>query len=639
MSTLVFIPRAVKKRKGDSSLEPVKPESSNIANSMTRLSTLARRAEGIVEHHGRISGNERRQWPLFRREKSIRDTEGPGYPELAILIWLALSDYALWNDGDLRRHIDCGTKLDEEGDAGDIKDDELAMTVEGGSKPKAGDQAISDIGYVPLSWIFDHSTILRLVSRFPKLNLDGQSEAVFVNSLHTYALGILDGRFIVDPEASSSTRSSVNRLQKGKLLVSGYEIRRTIYASWKDSDLASFTKAKWDELTLYVENIPSEYRKLPEIAKLLILLLPPLMSAQNEVTRVQHVHLPSHHQDEPEDIPYCKGFALVTFSFQEDVEYFLRRWPWEKVQAPAKAPEALNRNRRSRSSSQEESESDAEKKEEREPRRGRSGRPEAELARSRGLRVCTKTRWEELRQEYLAYGQRLVEELAQEQDAKTNVESKDGAQVVPAAESLNDMLYDTKAALFVKEEGKSVKTKPTETTRGKKRNHEEIETQDISGRGYPLGCMVLVRNLHFATNKTALRSIFKRPWKDDTTTVTYVDYAKCMEVCYVRCLVPADAQQFVHYFSSHCIVQTDGLDGEGTEIQDGISVPDGDQKPIVVEIISGAREKIYWEKQAENVRKKALEQTMRALGQATHGISGNTDDNGVYRKHKKSRRE
>lgn len=105
---------------------------------------------------------------------------------------------------------------------------------------------------VPLTWLFQHSPILRLVSQIPKLNMIEQGETKFVNNIRTFAQGVLDVRFIVDSGAPSSTRSSVAQPPRQNDPVSIYEVRRSSYASWKDSSFAQSSKAGWDDLTLYV---------------------------------------------------------------------------------------------------------------------------------------------------------------------------------------------------------------------------------------------------------------------------------------------------------------------------------------------------------------------------------------------------
>ena len=55
-----------------------------------------------------------------------------------------------------------------------------------------------------------------------------------------------------------------------------------------------------------------------------------------------------------------------------------------------------------------------------------------------------------------------------------------------------------------------------------------------------------------------------------------------------------------------------------------------DGKPVQVEVVTGEREAVYWEKVPEKVRRQAVE---KAVGMKTNGGEG--PDNGQKRKRKK----
>lgn len=130
MSTLDFIPRTIKKRQVDPASvgKPAIAETSK-GPSMSQdyhvsLSPGANNILETAEVHGdfRLSGNERRRWPVFKCEASIRNPEGSATPEHAILVWLALSDYVLWKDGELRQQLDLGTKPPVQSGEGEDED-------------------------------------------------------------------------------------------------------------------------------------------------------------------------------------------------------------------------------------------------------------------------------------------------------------------------------------------------------------------------------------------------------------------------------------------------------------------------------------------------------------------------------------
>lgn len=238
------------------------------------------------------------------------------------------------------------------------------------------------------------------------------------------------------------------------------------------------------------------------------------------MTRIQHVEFLPHHLDGPGDIPNCKGFALVTFSSKEDVEYLLEHWPWEKVPLPTQG--GAQRSELTKRNSTPEQSNPEDGKKEKEKRRGRSGCPEAVLARNRGLRVCTKIRWGKLREEYIAYGQRLANELGREQDESRN----------KGKEPLQQLQVESNSNVEANKEGPPIgvsKQDEPKPPQGKKRPHSEIEATAIVKYGFPAGCILFVRDVHYATNKTTLKKLFSRPWQSKTNNLAYVDYAKNMD--------------------------------------------------------------------------------------------------------------
>lgn len=106
----------------------------------------------------------------------------------------------------------------------------------------------------------------------------------------------------------------------------------------------------------------------------------------------------------------------------------------------------------------------------------------------------------------------------------------------------------------------------------------------------------------------------------------------------MRCFLPYQAQQFVKYFSSHNIIQIDGLDDTGTELSIANSTPNA-RKPIRAELISGTREQIYWESKPKKVNMQAVEETVQALKREQDaGTTSVLDDSSNSRRKRKKGR-
>ncbi|KAH6914358.1 hypothetical protein BKA70DRAFT_1261174 [Coprinopsis sp. MPI-PUGE-AT-0042] len=203
--------------------------------------------------------------------------------EDAILIWLALSDYALWADGDLRRRME----VDEEG---------------GG-------------GYISLNYLMSHSPSLWPLKRFV-----GASQTPLVKALRQYAPDVFELQLIVAAPQPWFNRSGVAS-SSTPTGAGGYEIRRT------DLSPSSLTKRDWDERTVYVEHVPPEYKTTPSLVRFLSALLPESHDP-HPCRRIQSVTLPAHHQDASARTPSFKGFAFVTFHNLQDVAHVLTSHPW-----------------------------------------------------------------------------------------------------------------------------------------------------------------------------------------------------------------------------------------------------------------------------------------------------------------------
>ena len=194
--------------------------------------------------------------------------------------------------------------------------------------------------------------------------------------------------------------------------------------------------------------------------------------------RIQGISLPRHHQDKPEDLPKCKGFALVTFRDTNDVEMLLAEWPWRKaghVPNPIKS-RAEPATDTSVSSAMQQHE-----------------------AQKFGFRVTTKSQWEHLNQEYLTYRLQLLDELAREE-----------------AETLQPPTR-------IQAEPPAVPVAPQPA-----RAREPLKPSLDASAPYPTGCLVFIRHVHPETNKTTLRKLFSHAL-EAADSIDYVDFNKGMD--------------------------------------------------------------------------------------------------------------
>jgi xRRM domain len=90
---------------------------------------------------------------------------------------------------------------------------------------------------------------------------------------------------------------------------------------------------------------------------------------------------------------------------------------------------------------------------------------------------------------------------------------------------------------------------------------------------------------------------------------------------------PTHAFMLVDYFTRNPMTQTSGLDDHGSnDVKTG--------KSIVLDVVTGVRESLYWDKVPENVRRQAV---MKQLGLDTR--NGSNDNQGDIERPKKRRRK
>lgn len=74
--------------------------------------------------------------------------------------------------------------------------------------------------------------------------------------------------------------------------------------------------------------------------------------------------------------------------------------------------------------------------------------------------------------------------------------------------------------------------------------------------------------------------------------------------CFLRIKSPGEASALVEYFRACSLAQSNGLDAVGAP-------PSGPTKSIVVELVEGKKEELYWEKVPEKARHQAVQNALQ----------------------------
>lgn len=166
----------------------------------------------------------------------------------------------------------------------------------------------------------------------------------------------------------------------------------------------------------------------------------------------------------------------MTLARTDEVEFLLHEWPWSRTQD-----------------------------------RGEIEKESLDVreAAKFGLRALSKGRWDQLKEEYLTYRRKLLDEMTAFED--TDASDPTSKQVTPAV------------------------SKPPPAQNSTPRPALEVPTMDMSSP-YPLNCLVSVRNIHPETNKTTLRALFNTAFNTPTAKaqvqnggLDYVDFNKGMD--------------------------------------------------------------------------------------------------------------
>ncbi|KAJ4499077.1 hypothetical protein C8R41DRAFT_83332 [Lentinula lateritia] len=477
--------------------------------------------------------------------------------EFAILVVLSLTEYALWANADLRRRME-QTPEDEH-------------------------------GFVPLRYILKHSPLLQEQQPYSQhMKSKLPSESAIVKAIRKHAEDNIEVRMVLSRPTWSNWGSSSAGTDEGM-----YEIRSKAKVSQGLEGAEGYMRNYWANRTIYIENIPPAHRTIHGIFQFVRDTYP-----STNYPNIQTISLPPHYLDTDADtssfhqIPKlrtkCKGFAFVVFSSVDEVDQFSATWKWERarsgpVPVPIKADTSPSLLPRASSAS-----SHVE-------------------ARKHGFRGLPKAQWDALKDEYVAWRQKLLEQVLAEQDDDLDEEMKYkiGSQWEEEEE------YN--------ESGNGQISHPIQSNvpQTSSSSSANLPSSLTSLSPFPPNCLVFIRNIHAGTNKTTLRTLLSKALinggvekgientqpQDISQCIDYIDYTKGTDTCYIRFSSPSQASALRSYLTRHHIVQNTALDDTGIEME---KAQTHKTKYIEVEVVQGKKEEIYWEKVPMKVRQEAV---------------------------------
>jgi len=74
--------------------------------------------------------------------------------------------------------------------------------------------------------------------------------------------------------------------------------------------------------------------------------------------------------------------------------------------------------------------------------------------------------------------------------------------------------------------------------------------------------------------------------------------------CFLRIRNPKEASTLVGHFTTNLLAQSTGLDTDG-------AAPSAPRKPIVMELVEGKKEELYWERVPEKARRQAVQNALK----------------------------
>ncbi|KZT60819.1 hypothetical protein CALCODRAFT_480470 [Calocera cornea HHB12733] len=334
----------------------------------------------------------------------------------------------------------------------------------------------------------------------------------------------------------------------------GYELKL------RRKESLQYTHSAWEHRTVYVENVPVHARSMAAVHKVLCDLfdtpnagLPSTSISFMEPT-IQYISFPAAQNNRGQQERF-QGFAFVVFRTEDLVQQFLERWPWSVSRS---GQETL-----AQTAAMDDEMEDSESDDSGSLANGKDHRTTVELAIRSRLRTLSKADWSKLKAEYLAEHGRLFD--------LSRPQAPASAAQVPANGRSN--------------------TASTPLPLPSKRQSDQPSKRAITEtQSYPTGCLVFARGLPAQTNKTALKAIFASALDADKADgVDYVDWTKGMDMCYVRFSTAHNAQRALVHFRE---ARADGA------------------ASVRLELIDGERERIYWEKVPEHLRRQAAERAL-----------------------------
>lgn len=271
---------------------------------------------------------------------------------------------------------------------------------------------------------------------------------------------------------------------------------------------------------------------------------------------VQSILFPPHHQDPPDAVPKCKGFALVTFSALSDALHFPTHFPYHNRENDISADR----------------DDDDPSAEEREVRKA-------------GFRTLSMEHWETLQAEYVEYRDALLGRVAASSSASASCSA---ALAAPISTAPGDNFTDASA---------------------------EARLQHASEAllNFPPGCVIFARHVPQDTNKTALRARFSALLADSSTTaLDYVDYTKGLDT--VR-LPLCPRQRFMMSVFEQCYLRLTTRDHALSLLKQfkfKCRKGDAEEDKIMLELLDGRREEMYWEGVPDKVRALAVQRAQQA---------------------------
>lgn len=314
------------------------------------------------------------------------------------------------------------------------------------------------------------------------------SEADVVRAIQKHLSNTIEVRILVSSPQNSvwcSSRSDPT---------GGYEIRRKDWQSLR-SVIAPLPKQDWDAKTLYLvrintpplhvvarpcgpvtdrdtndiyvfqEKLPPRARSAAAVYRFVLSLLKSRKDCAFDA--IQDIRPASPSDVQAGSKRAFKGFAFVTLSSQDLVKQLVDDWPW--LPGSRSAP-------------------------------GSGGVSPSETtdvtdARKYGVRAITKVRWDQLRDEYLAYRAQLLNAV-HEEERKLGTTFQPMFGIAGPVSTLSESNGSSGSAI----------------------------PQD-----YPRGCLVFARNIHAETNKTTLRKLFSSAIGSSQDVLDYVDFNKGMD--------------------------------------------------------------------------------------------------------------